>query len=120
MINSIQQLLAPPAIEESEYPQNSRYHGVATRTTLGADGTLHVHLKRRFVPAPENLSVMQVHKETQGDRLDQLAHQYLGDPELFWRICDGNLAMRPDDLTKDIGRSLSITLPEGIPGGTSA
>ncbi|MGH7229842.1 MAG: LysM domain-containing protein, partial [Nitrospiraceae bacterium] len=41
---------------------------------------------------------------------------YVGDPEQFWRLCDANAAMRPEELTGIIGRVLRITLPEGIPG----
>ena len=40
--------------------------------------------------------------------------RYLGDPELFWRLCDANVAMRPAELTETIGRRLHITLPEGM------
>jgi hypothetical protein len=40
----------------------------------------------------------------------------IGDPELFWRICDANRALRPEALTEEIGRRLRITMPEGIPG----
>ena len=42
--------------------------------------------------------------------------QYLGDPEQFWRLCDANRALRPQELTDTIGKKLRITLPEGIPG----
>ena len=52
---------------------------------------------------------------TQGDRLDNITAKFLGDPEQFWRVCDANNAMRPDELTEIIGRTLRITLPEGIP-----
>ncbi|MFL5804527.1 MAG: hypothetical protein ACJ8CR_22625 [Roseiflexaceae bacterium] len=45
---------------------------------------------------------------------------YLDDPEQFWRICDANRAMRPDELTETVGRRLRITLPEGIPGMPNA
>ena len=53
---------------------------------------------------------------SQGDRLDNLAARYLGDPEQFWRLCDANGAMRPDELTQTSARRLRITLPEGVPG----
>jgi hypothetical protein len=56
---------------------------------------------------------------TQGERLDIIAATYLGDPEQFWRICDANNAMRPDELTETPGRQLRITLPEGIQGPAS-
>ena len=75
-----------------------------------------VYLRRRFVPPPERFALLQEHVVTQGDRLDNIAAHYLGDPEQFWRICDANRAMRPDELTETIGRRLRITLPEGIPG----
>ena len=55
-----------------------------------------------------------------GDRLDTIAAQLLGDPELFWRIADANGAMRPDELTETVGRKLRITLPAGIPGAKNA
>jgi hypothetical protein len=31
-------------------------------------------------------------------------------------VADANGAMRPDELTEEIGRKLRITLPEGVPG----
>ncbi len=56
----------------------------------------------------------------EGDRVDNLAAQYLGDPELYWRLCDANGVMRPDDLTETAGAKVAITLPEGIPGASDA
>jgi len=41
----------------------------------------------------------------------------LGDPELFWRLCDANDTLHPQELTEAVGRRLSVPLPEGIPGG---
>ena len=55
----------------------------------------------------------QGHLVLDGDRLDLIAHRYLGDPELFWRICDANRALRPDELTAEPGRRLAI--PLGVP-----
>ena len=52
----------------------------------------------------------------QGERLDNIAAQYLGDPTLFWRLADANGAMRPEELTETVGRKLRITMPEGITG----
>ena len=46
----------------------------------------------------------------------RLRSSMLGDAEQFWRICDANRAMRPDELTETTGRRLRITLPEDIPG----
>jgi hypothetical protein len=64
----------------------------------------------------ENFALLQEHVVMEGERLDNITAQYVGDPEQFWRICDANRAMRPDGLTATPGRRLRITLPEGIPG----
>lgn len=98
------------------FPPTSRYALIATDTFVRADGTPVTYLKRRFVPAPENFALLQWHRVVQGERLDNIAARYLGDPEQFWRLCDANRALRPDELTETIGRKLAITLPEGIPG----
>jgi hypothetical protein len=98
-----------------QFPPNSRYHGVPTRTLILPGGKTVVYLSRRFVPPPERFALIQEHVVVEGDRLDNLAARYLGDTEAFWRIADANNAMRPDALTEQIGRRLRITLPEGIP-----
>ena len=116
----IQELLAPPGLNATAFPPTSRYHGIATKVFKTEAGETIVHLKRRFVPPPESFALLQLHSVVQGDRLDNLAHKYLGDPEQFWRLCDANGAMRPDELTDTVGRRLRITLPEGIPGGPGA
>jgi predicted component of type VI protein secretion system len=45
-----------------------------------------------------------------GDRLDLIAFRFYRDPEQFWRLCDGNRAMRPDDLVAEPGRQLIVPL----------
>ncbi len=101
-----------------QFPPSSRYHGLPTKTLTGAGGKAVVYLSRRFVPSPERFSLLQEHVVVEGDRLDNLAARYFGDPELFWRLADANNAMRPEALTEEIGRRLRITLPEGIPAPT--
>jgi hypothetical protein len=98
------------------FPANSRYQNVETTKFVRPDGSEVVHLRRRFVPQPERFALLQEHPVAEGDRLDNITARYLGDPEQFWRVCDANRAMRPDELTEEIGRRLKITLPEGIPG----
>jgi hypothetical protein len=98
------------------FPANSRYQNVETTKLVLPDGTEIVYLKRRFIPPPERFALLQEHVVVQGDRLDNITARYLGDPEQFWRVCDANRAMRPDELTDEIGRRLKITLPDGIPG----
>lgn len=98
------------------FPSNSRYQNVETRKLTRPDGSELVYLARRFVPPPERMALLQEHLVVQGDRIDNIAARYLGDPEQFWRICDANRARRPAELTEAIGRRLRITLPEGVPG----
>ena len=98
------------------FPPTSRYAGLETVTYELPDGRAVTFLKRRFVPPPEKFFLLREHVVTQGDRLDNVTARHLGDPEQFWRVCDANRAMRPDELTEEIGRRLRITLPEGIPG----
>ena len=98
------------------FPANSRYQNVETTKLVLPDETEIVYLKPRFLPPAERFALLQEHVVVQGDRLDNITARYLGDPEQFWRVCDANLAMRPDALTEEIGRRLKITLPEGVPG----
>ena len=98
-----------------QFPPTSRYAPVPTLTYTQADGSAIVYLARRFVPPPERFALLQRYTVEQGDRLDNVTFAHLGDPEQFWRVCDANRAMRPDDLMV-IGQRLRITLPEGIPG----
>ena len=104
----------------SAFPPNSRYHAIATAKLTTPDGKTIVYLRRRFVPAREQFSVVQEHFVVQGERLDNLAATYLGDPEQFWRLCDANGAVRPDELVEVFGNSIKITLPQGIAGPTNA
>jgi hypothetical protein len=110
----LQALLQGGDVPASPFPPNSRYHGVAIALAPGPDGRTVVYLRRRFAPPPERLVALQEHTVVQGDRLDNLAARYVGDPEQFWRLCDANAAMRPQELTETIGRPIRITLPEGM------
>ena len=97
------------------FPINSRYYGIATVTLETQDGKQIVFLRRRFVPAPERFDLLTEHTVSEGERLDNITALYLGDPEQFWRVCDANAVIRPEELTETIGRKIRITLPEGIP-----
>lgn len=116
MIDPLQRLLAAPGLRATAFAPTSRYHGIDTLTLEGPDGTPRIYLRRRFVPPPERFALQQLHFVAAGERLDQLAARYLGDPELFWMLCDANGGVRPDELVAVVGRRLRITLPEGVPG----
>lgn len=120
MIDPLQALLEAGALSTNFFPPTSRYHGIQTATLEASNGLPIVYLRRRFVPPPERFALLQEYTVTQGDRLDNLAAQFLGDPEQFWQLCDANGAIRPEELTEAIGRTLRITLPEGIPGVPNA
>ncbi len=120
MNDPLKELLNAGVLNTTSFPQNSRYHGTAVATLEPANQEPVAYLKRRFVPPVENFSVVQEHGVVQGDRLDNLAARYLGDAELYWRLCDANGAVRPDELIETTGRRLAITLPEGMPGESDA
>ncbi len=100
----------------SNFSPTSRYYTIETTQLTTADGRIIPYLRRRFVPSADRFALLQEYVVTQGERLDNITASALGDPLQFWRICDANNAMRPDELTETIGRRLRITLPEGIPG----
>ena len=115
MTDPLQALLQGPA-KPSLFPSNSRYAAIETGQLTTTYGKTVVYLRRRFVPPPERFALLQEYTVVQGDRLDNLAAKFIGDPEQFWQICDANAAIRPEELTDIVGRTLRITLPEGIPG----
>jgi len=94
----------------------SRYAAVEQATLVLPDGREVRYIRRRFVPHPEQLATFDEYIVRFGDRLDRIAASTLGDPELFWRIADGNRAIWPADLVEEPGRRLRVTLPEGMPG----
>jgi hypothetical protein len=111
----VQALLAQTALKNSLFLANSRYFGLEP-LAITLRGRVVAYLPRRFVPSPSRFQVVQEHTVVEGERLDHIAAQHLGDPTLFWRLCDANNAMRPQALTETPGRVLRITLPEGVAG----
>ena len=111
----VQALLAQTSLKTTLFAPTSRYYGLDT-TAILQQGRPVAYVLRRFVPPPERLQLLQQHTVMQGDRLDNIAAQYLGDPTLFWRLCDANRAMRPWELVATVGRKLRITMPAGITG----
>lgn len=125
MIDRVQEMLQPTSsLTAGLFAPNSRYHGAQTTTLAspagggddGAAGETIVYLCRRFVPPPGRFATRAEHVVAQGERLDGIAFVHLGDPELYWQLCDANGAMRPAELTARMGRRLRICFPEGVPG----
>ncbi len=94
------------------FPINSRYHHIGATKLTTTGGRKIIHLQRRFLPAAADSPVLVEHRVTQGERLDNITARYLGDPEQFWRLCDTNEAMRPAELTAEIGRRLRVLMPQ--------
>jgi hypothetical protein len=95
------------------FEPTSRYYDLETvKMTVGDEGQRVISYKRRrILPTGETMTTLVEHTVTQGDRLDNLAARYVGDPEQFWRICDANDVLRPEELTEEIGRIVKIGLP---------
>ena len=120
-VSALQMLVAQQtSLKSTLFAPNSRYAGSDTAVLALPQGRNVIYLARRFLPPATSLQQLQEHIVTQGERLDNITAQYMGDPTLFWRLCDANNAMRPEELTETIGRKLRITLPEGIPGAPHA
>ncbi len=95
------------------FPRTSRYYNIEIVKYVASDQREIVYLRRRFLPRTVAGSIIAEHNVEEGDRLDNVTAKYLGDPEQFWQVCDVNDAMRPDELTEEIGRRLKVAMPTG-------
>ena len=95
------------------FPRTSRYYNIEIAKFVTPDQREIVYLRRRFLPKSSAAAIIAEHSVEEGDRLDNVTAKYLGDPEQFWQICDVNDAMKPDELTEEIGRRLKIAMPTG-------
>ena len=118
MSDALQALIAANSKKPNPHPITSRYYSVEMAELVLTGGKTIVYLRRRFVPSPERFQLLQLHTVTEGERLDNITAKYLADAEQFWKVCDANNAMRPEELTETVGRQIRITLPEGITGPT--
>jgi hypothetical protein len=100
----------------NRFQPTSRYYGSTTDEHQTADGRTIVYIKRRFIPTADRFETIREHSVLEGERPDHVAARELGDPTLFWQLCDANEIMHPDELTETPGERIRITLPEGIPG----
>ena len=107
-------------VKPTPFPPISRYFQIETAKLETAEHKTVVYIRRRFVPSSDRFQLLSEHTVVQGDRIDNITANYLGDPEQFWRVCDANNVMQPDELTETIGSKIRITLPEGIPGQPNA
>jgi hypothetical protein len=120
MSTPLERLLEGPALESTLYPPDSRYHGVPLAEITLPDGRSLRYLRRRVLPSPGALATMFEYRVVDGDRLDNLAAQFLGDALASWRIADANGALRMESLVEETGGRIRLTLSEGVPGADGA
>ena len=95
------------------FSPSSRYASIPTETftKAGSDRTI-IYARRRFLPQGKDLPQLSDVEVKNGDRLDLITAETLGDPEQFWRIADANNAMNPRRLTAKPGERLHVPLPQ--------
>ena len=91
------------------FARGSRYETAADGAYVDPRGRRIAYKLLRAMPSPP---AIQVHAVGQGERLDVIAFNAYRDSEQFWRICDANGALRPEELTQTPGRRLLIPLPQ--------
>ena len=89
--------------------RNSRYVNVGQDALEVGDRKVP-YIKMRLVPEP--VASQTVHVVGAVERPDHLADRYYRDPERFWRLCDANLVMWPNDLVREVGRAIVVPPPE--------
>jgi hypothetical protein len=114
----LQAMIQMGVVPSVSFPTDSRYYGSSTLQYTAPNGQTIPYLARRFVPQPgaPNFATVATHVIQGGDRLDLLAAKYLGDPLMFWLICDANGTLCPEQLVATPGTTINITMPQGVPG----
>jgi hypothetical protein len=118
MIDTLSALLSAGAIPQTSYAPDSRYYGLAPSTYTTKDGHTIQYMSRRFIPQPGSFATIATHSVVQGERIDVIAEHFFGGPLLYWRLCDANLAVRPDGLEQP-GLLLRVTLAASPVGRSS-
>ena len=118
----LQTLIQMGVVPSVSFPTDSRYYNSPTLQYTAPNGQVIAYLARRMVPQPgaPNFATVAQHAVRSGDRLDLISAKYLGDPLMFWLICDANGAIDPITLIATPGTVLAITMPQGVPGASSA
>jgi hypothetical protein len=89
------------------FASGSRYERVPQAVYVGRSGRPIPYVLLRTFPAHAPTERTIVLRD--GDRLDLVSFRFYGDPEQYWRICDGNRVLRPEDV-EVAGRRLLIPL----------
>jgi len=111
MTDPFQNILQAGNRPVNQFPITSRYYRTEVAEMETSDGRSVVYLRRRFIPPASSLTVVAVHNVKEGDRLDNIAASYIGDPQQFWQIADANEALKPEELTQNAGGEIRIAQP---------
>jgi hypothetical protein len=90
--------------------KGSRYAGVGDAFLTDARGRVVRYKKIRFIPEARG---QLPHIFDASERLDIIADRYYRAADRYWRICDANGCMHPDELEAEPGRVLLIPPSEG-------
>lgn len=94
------------------FTENSRYKHLGTNTHVDTNGKVITYARRRFLRRGASMPLLVEVTITEGDRLDLITAQALGDPEQYWRVCDANDTMNPTSMTNEVGRRVRIPIPQ--------
>jgi hypothetical protein len=89
------------------FARGSRYEKVEDAQIEMPSGRKVVYKRRRLIPETAGRLPYQVQAD---DRLDLVAHKAFRDPEQYWRLCDANRVLEPNELLEN-GRIILIPIP---------
>jgi hypothetical protein len=92
------------------FDDTSRYAGLPTSELQLADGRRIRYAARRLLPQAASRPAGSEIATSDADRLDLLAASTLGDPALYWQICDANDVMNPAVVLATPDRRLRVPL----------
>lgn len=88
----------------------SRYYAIETATLTLPDGRLVSYVRRRFLPPGSSLPLLAEVAVNPGERIDLVSNRTLGDPLAFWRICDANDAIDPQEMLDEVANDPNLRL----------
>ena len=98
------------------FDPTSRYYPLDEAIYVDEHGHHISYKRRRFLPQGIQMPLLTEVTVIVGDRLDLIAGRTLNAPDHFWRICDANDAMDPqemlDEVANDPNRRLRIPQPQ--------
>jgi hypothetical protein len=115
-MSTLEDLFGAGLLPKTDFPPESRYHGVETRVIELTHGRTVAYLARRLVPSPDGFATVSVHRVQQGERLDRISAELTGNAEQFWLLCDANGAIWPAELERTES-AMRVTRPAGLDAG---